>query len=1727
MPYIDLANEILEYFVAHGDLSADAVHDTGEATTDELLAEPQFVIPLAYDRLKAARYPLSLPFDLWLETVRGFFDHFETPLWRVMETFRPSEALFDSGQAYDWAAIFAESLGIGSDEYAVLTSAQQHAAWFALYGFDRPTQALTKAVDPETQQRIDLVSAKALARRLSVSYTELVELVRSRFVNPKLDALVTLHKLHIDVDTALRYKKRSLSADEQQTFEQRLQQLTTQFNPTLDPNGFNAQNWLDTTVETADFNQILILADEDASCNFDKTELQRADGTPAQPLDFLRINLFVRLWRRLGWSIEETDRALAVFQPAAIETLSMSNVGQVMQTVLVCLAHLKTLSERLRVGKDSRLKLLTLWSELPTTGKKPLYAQLFLRPSILHSDAVFDDPLGEYLTNPEEPLLPHLLAVQAALNLVAQDIEAILADSGETLADVKLTLATVSRLYRYGLLAKALKLSVRELIELKHLSGLDPFQPLHPEPLGTLDQDHPFTQTLRFVDLAEQVKDSGFTIEDLAYLLRHRFDPVGKYRPAADIPLALVQSLATELARIRSEHAIPRDPLELSDDVLQQKLALVLPPDVTETCMAMWNGTQVYEVTVDSVPVGAQLDPGAFADIAGLSLSYDAVTESQTLAYTGVLLPDRKQEILALSASPLLAKLLGTVEEQATVFFDTYLKKSTIGDHPIGFLEPEDLSLLFTPLPPLPKEEETLPPEEALTPEERKQMRVAREEKDKEKRKRLAEAFLPFLQHRLISSHIVQTLAADLGAEPALVEALLADVLTDPSQAQAKLLDTMAAAGEVGVTAQFFGSVDATGTPLATLATSQVSTVPDNTARPIKPEGAQSVRFDGYLTLPASGPYRFFAHTSSPTADMVLRFDHLPDPLLQGTPPPETDELSDFLELKAGVPYRFSFEVHNLASGDTTLQFQAAGLPKGSLARLRLYPDAAVERVHRAHILLGKALQVIQTLALNEREIRHLHTHSNDFEGFNLSLLPTRVADDSASGAVALFGQLRRVLDYTRLKQDMGGAETELIDVFEHARRTFPARADDTVEAPALFEAVSARIGALTRRDAAQVRSVAEQLGFQLQTTLTPDGFTLEAPDFVSERGIARLWAALQIVERLGAPVTKIAQWATPEPDFNTARDLKDTVKARYDTEGWQRTAQPIFDQLRQRQRDALADHVMARLGFERIEQLYEYFLIDPGMEPVVQTSRLRLAISSVQLFVQRCLLNLEKEVAPSMINSEHWQWMKRYRVWEANRKIFLFPENWLEPEFRDDKSHLCQELEGALLQGDVSRDLVEDAFFAYLTKLQELAHLDIVTMTIEEKPDPSHNVLHVIGRTFNNPHKYFYRRYAHRMWTPWEPVGVDIESDHLAAVVWRDRLHLFWVTWMQEPQKQDPSPQGDTGNIAEMTPNALIRAAPPPRIIEKAQLNWCEYFQGTWTTRESGGFDVPIAVRVREDFKRGEVFIHVSKEFDNGEERGVRIHLHFDVEWYGTSSLPVDKAFLLSSKNSPPMIESGEKPPTSAYPGVAPRATHYQRGKGHLQVHLGNAKDRRSSQVDVLKENRSYSLLLVDDNPPTHSFLTRKFNPLFYADGENTFFVEPYFLDLPMSSWGDWAVPTDKPSANLATAEQATQVAVAAAKPPPRYSPVDAFVPDALASFDIQEKKDWLTHSGTVLGFGQGMVGRTGGMDPVVVAVRSGALGSSTAYNVVGGGGLTRTLPDDAQQPSGPNLELSQFGSR
>jgi hypothetical protein len=1345
----------------------------------------------------------------------------------------------------------------------------------------------------------------------------------------------------------------------------------------------------------------------------------------------------VRLWRKLGWSIEETDRALSTFIPSTAPfDQDVANLAkQPLKTTLIYLAHFKALDEKVKVGKQSRLKLLTLWSDIPTTGKKPLYAQLFLTRNILKTDAVFDHPLGQYLTDSNIKLKDHLLALQGALGLTADEIGRIFTDAQESLDLAVLSLPNVSLLYRYGLLAKVLKLSVSELIALKQLAGLDPFKSLHSDPLATLAEDYPFSQTLRFLEIAQEIKDSGLKIEDLEYLLRHRFDVTGKYRPNPEGTLTLLKTMSEGIRAIRTEHAMPGEPGAVSEDILRQKLGLALPPDTVERFLAMMNGTAEFTATKDGVVPGNQFPPEGFADEPAIrEAPYNGTRQEQKLTFRGVLFEAQKSALQTKFAPVLtgpqqlvFADLLDSLKKQAREFFDNQFKKQKLRlDGEAGFLDDSDFGSLFQPLKPLKK---ILPADTLQEIEQKQQENLAIEQENQatlqQRRDRIAQAFLPYLQQRLIRQFIVQTLTAFTGADPVLVERLLTDERMLKGADAKPLLMSFAAMGARGVSATFFDADDLSGA--AQLVTSVVNGVDmllkdsrDTLDNPLNP--ANSARFEGYLEVPSPGAYRFYIELDRQNAAAELRFEHLPDPVfLTGVAGADNttlgDQANEYLELKPGIPYRFRLELTKLNGGGARLLAQGETLPKAGLAQLTLYPLSAMAKAERAILLLVKALQLGQSLGSSEREIRYLLTHAPDFGGVNLSQLPTQSVGDSPAEKTATterFNQFLRLAAYARLKRNLAAGTDDLINIFE---------ANGTGD----LNNVYPLIAKLTRRDEATVKVSAKAL--------------FVTPSFASEEPLLRLWEVLQVVERFGVPVASLLAWtrivgsaATPVQRFAIARDLKEAIKARFEPEAWQRVAQPIFDKLRQRQRDALVSHVMHQHAFDRLEQLYEYFLIDPGMEPVVQTSRIRLAIASVQLFIQHCLLNLELKVHPSTINSKQWEWMKRYRVWEANRKIFLFPENWLEPEFRDDKTHLFAELEGALLQGDVSNDLVEDAFLNYLKKLNELARLDIVAMHIEDNSDPARRTLHVFGRTYSTPYQYFYRRYAHQMWTPWEPVSAEIEGDHLAPVVWRERLYLFWVTFMDKPV-ENPQPTGaaTTTKLTEITLGGAIgglQAMVANKIVE-LQLHWSEYLQGEWSTRESGGFSTVISQSVPANFKPSSTFVHVSKKYDtDGAELGVYIHL----------GGPMNKAFYLAGRNSAPEAGTYTSKPENPYSSANTELANRYSGSNLLTVRFKQrittepGKEPTIETPSILQQSSQYTLLPCDNNLTALGVSAEAYQgagnpaavkaaiersigeiaplmkPVFYQDNMHTLFVEPNVTERTVEEWQEWVTRTPQP---------------------------------------------------------------------------------------------------------------------
>jgi hypothetical protein len=345
------------------------------------------------------------------------------------------------------------------------------------------------------------------------------------------------------------------------------------------------------------------------------------------------------------------------------------------------------------------------------------------------------------------------------------------------------------------------------------------------------------------------------------------------------------------------------------------------------------------------------------------------------------------------------------------------------------------------------------------------------------------------------------------------------------------------------------------------------------------------------------------------------------------------------------------------------------------------------------------------------------------------------------------------------------------------------------------------------------LRMLSEQTGWDLDSLrfLTgPEGYNFAFPDeLADERWISRLHNAFGLLSKAGVSGAQIWNWNVPEADVTVARTIKNAAKAKYSIDQWLTVASELSNQLRIRRRDALVEYLIAESpDIDGSDGLYDRLLIDPAVQPCFLTSRIKQAISSVQLFIHRIFLGLVSDARFGPEDADEWSWRKNYRIWEAGRRIFFHTEDFLEPELRKDKSPFFQELEENLLQEEVTAGSVERAYLRYLRSLDEVARLEIAGLYIEEEI----NVLHIIGRTRGTPPVYYYRRYVdHVYFTPWERIEVNIEGNHILPVVYNRRL---WILWLAFTEKSESSGRQDE----------LIR-------YYHIHVSWTEYRDGKWSS--------------------------------------------------------------------------------------------------------------------------------------------------------------------------------------------------------------------------------------------------------------------------------------------------------
>ncbi|CAM1504847.1 Fc.00g024380.m01.CDS01 [Cosmosporella sp. VM-42] len=639
---------------------------------------------------------------------------------------------------------------------------------------------------------------------------------------------------------------------------------------------------------------------------------------------------------------------------------------------------------------------------------------------------------------------------------------------------------------------------------------------------------------------------------------------------------------------------------------------------------------------------------------------------------------------------------------------------------------------------------------------------------------------------------------------------------------------------------------------------------------------------------------------------------------------------------------------------------------------------------YTAALLLTKIGLVINNMKLSATQLAWIfefHQRSGDPTAAWLDLNALPVVLKPA--ALNTFAGWERLYALTQVRDGLSGNESTLDAIFKAARSSPPA---------------TAQISQLLATD---LKVPKDSIDF----LVGPTGFNLPLPvSFQDEVAIKRILRALKLFGDVGCSPANGALISKGEMTQRHARVTQLSIKSKYDEATWNTVAPQLSNILRENSRASLLAYLLAHppsgvtAPWRTANDLFAYFLIDVEMGPCMKTSRIKQAISSVQLFVQRCLMNLEQDVTANVeadIFWKQWDWMKSFRISGANRQIYETPENFLEPSVRDDKTQAFKDLENELQQADVTSDTAETALRNYLDKLDEMSRLEVVSYYHQQELDLHGNtavdIIHIFARTKLKPPRYFYcQRVDHSYWTSWEKLDADVQGDHLMPLVWNRRLYLFWVLFTEKARKQ---------NIVMPQPNQPV--VPPPTFWE-IKLVWMERKQDKWQPKvisdaylvcpKSGTvFDESdlstsagrslITFRAEPDADTGELYIRCHNPGHLG-----------DFYFNGVRGKPV----ALAPRGSliQQIIEA-------FFNAVRPPAQSIIRNMGFGE------SDGSDGQLWV-RTDKTEALAILGKTPgakynlavPHQDFLFQSARPFWFQHDQSSFFIEPKDVKFPPVAW-------------------------------------------------------------------------------------------------------------------------------
>lgn len=512
---------------------------------------------------------------------------------------------------------------------------------------------------------------------------------------------------------------------------------------------------------------------------------------------------------------------------------------------------------------------------------------------------------------------------------------------------------------------------------------------------------------------------------------------------------------------------------------------------------------------------------------------------------------------------------------------------------------------------------------------------------------------------------------------------------------------------------------------------------------------------------------------------------------------------------------------------------------ENSIPRSADLPLYNMSTLYMNYRLMYKVIYIAQKLGLREQELNSLFSDPTIIN-FDFTRLIVTTADETQESVQSLiqslFNGLIQLNDWLILRNNLSLSENDFLDLLSAGSNGHKQDWLDIIE-----------------RNTEWGELFTDLVGTAITNGILGINFNDDC-DPANDQSVAILATVKNIIgwcKVVSAAPSTIYPTLKSDVTLDIAHSLLLIVRAQYDEQTWFSIGKTIHDSVREKQRQALVSYILAhsdvpydtnnrKIWFSE-NDLFGYLLIDVEMKPGMMTSRIKQAISSVQLFIDRVVLGIEyknnditQKLSLSPALTQQWEkWRKWYSIWEANRQVFLYPENWIEPELRDNKSIFFTDLETELLQDEFTDERAADAFNNYLIKLDAVARLEPVSGCY----DAATGIYHAFGRSYGTPNYYYYRRLVDNEWTHWEPIDLEINSEHVMPIVWSSRLYLFWATFKDKAGKHPAVNNSDYwdgtwSNSPWFISTQDQTGSKDPDLDQKqiaVTLNWSEYKAGKW----------------------------------------------------------------------------------------------------------------------------------------------------------------------------------------------------------------------------------------------------------------------------------------------------------